>query len=299
MSILSSLHGTGNVLYSNLFISLSSPGQVFGIAEQTIIVTGANTGLGYESSHHLSRLGLGKLIMGVRRPRKGEEAKREILASTGRSDSSIEVWNVDMDDYNSIKAFAKRAAELSRVDGVLANAGIMTNEFKLSGDLESTLKINVVSTFLLYALMLPKMRESHQATGNPCRFVIPNSALHFLAPADELSTGDQSIFERLNDPAKISMAGRYALSKFLVIHAVRELAERSKNSGKGQVILNTPNPSFCKSGLARESQGSAAFRMFERMLARSTEEGSRALVHGLFAGEDTHGEYMSNQRIYA
>jgi NAD(P)-dependent dehydrogenase (short-subunit alcohol dehydrogenase family) len=119
MSALSSLHGFSNVIYSNLFVTLPVPNQVSDISEQIMIVTGSNTGLGLEASRHLSRLGLNKLIMAVRSPAKGEEAKRNILASTGKPDTSIEVWNLDMDSYESIKAFANRAAQLPRLDGVL------------------------------------------------------------------------------------------------------------------------------------------------------------------------------------
>ncbi len=166
-----------------------------------------------------------------------------------------------------------------------ANAGVMTNNFALSEGIEKTLNVNVVSTFLLYLLILPKMRNSGQETGNVCRYVIPNSALHYMAPLAELDSKDQGIIERLNDPKNANMAGRYPLSKLLVIYAVREFALRSNSPSRGQCIINTPNPSFCKSNLSRESQDSFGFRMFERLLARSTEEGSRALVHGLLAGK--------------
>ena len=93
------------------------------------------------------------------------------------------------------------------------------------------------------------------------------------------------------------MNGRYPLSKLLVLYAVRELAERTKSSEKGFCIINTPNPSFCKSNLARERKDSRGFKVFESMIARSTEEGSRVLIHGLLAGEESNGQYLSNCRV--
>jgi NAD(P)-dependent dehydrogenase (short-subunit alcohol dehydrogenase family) len=175
----------------------------------------------------------------------------------------------------------------------------MTSSFTLSEGIEKTLNVNVVSTFLLYLLLLPKMRSSSQETGNTCRYVIPNSALHYMAPVAELSPKDQSIMARLNDPKKADMAGRYPLSKLLVIYAMRELVQQSSPSTRGQCIINTPNPSFCKSKLARESQDSFGFRMAEKLLARSTEEGSRALINGLFAGPESNGQYITNCRVHA
>jgi NAD(P)-dependent dehydrogenase (short-subunit alcohol dehydrogenase family) len=294
---MAALQGVWSVISSKLFVTLAIP-QVKDypdLPSQTIIVTGANTGLGYEASVHLCRLGLGKLIMGVRTPSKGEVAKKRTLALfPKRNPDSIEVWQIDMNDYASVKAFAARAsASLPRLDGVLANAGIMTSEFTLSEGLESNLNVNVISTFLLYLLLLPKMRESGRKTGNPCRFSVPNSALHYTAPLAELDPSSGSIIDRLDDPKKADMQGRYALTKLLVVYLVRAFAERDPSPN---VILNTPNPSFCKSGLAREMQGNRGFDIFEGMLARSTEEGSRALVHGVLAGNETNGEYISNCR---
>jgi NAD(P)-dependent dehydrogenase (short-subunit alcohol dehydrogenase family) len=116
---LSALHGAGSTLYSNIFVTLPVPDRSLDLSNQIMIVTGANSGLGLEASRHLSKLGLGKLIMAVRTPSKGEEAQKEILASTGKLESSIEVWPLDMDDYESIKAFANRVSHLPRLDGVL------------------------------------------------------------------------------------------------------------------------------------------------------------------------------------
>lgn len=297
MSVATRLHGAGSTVFSNLFVTLPIPTTNTDLSNHTVIVTGANTGLGLESCRHLLRLGVGRLIMAVRTPSKGEEAKKQLLSSASNTRESIDVWPIDMDSYDSIKAFATRASQLQRLDGVLANAGIMTTQFSLSEDTEKTLTINVIGTFLLYLLLLPKMRESGNQTGNACRFVIPNSALHYEATHADLDLSKGSFMERWNDPKKADMAGRYNLSKFLVILAVREFAERSESSKKGPIIINTPNPSFCVSNLAREMHGNPGFKVFEKALARSTEEGSRALVHGLLAGRETNGQYLTNCHV--
>lgn len=297
MAVLSALYGASTVVLSKLFVTLPIPSGDSDLSNQTIVVTGANTGLGFEASQHLSRLGLGKLIMAVRTPSKGDDARTRILKETGRPESSIEIWPIDMDSYDSVKAFAHRASQLPRLDGVLANAGIMTTKFDLSEGNEKTLNVNVISTFLLYLLLLPKMRESGKATGHVSSFVIPNSALHYTAPLAELEPTNQNIIDRLNDPQKANMAGRYPLSKLLVLYAVRELAERASASGKGSIIINAPNPSFCKSNLASESQGSRGYQTMEKLLARTSEEGSRVLVHGLLAGEESNGQYLSNCQV--
>jgi NAD(P)-dependent dehydrogenase (short-subunit alcohol dehydrogenase family) len=298
MPALSALYGASSAVLSNLFVKLPTPTAVPELPQQIMIVTGSNTGLGLETSRHLLRLGLGKLIMAVRSLDKGHEAKKKLLASTGRDEASVEVWHLDMDSYNSVAQFAALASQLPRLDGVLANAGIMTKQFTVSEGHEKTLTVNVISTLLLCLLLLPKMRESRKQTGWPCRFVIPNSALHYTAPLGELDDGpDHPIIARLDDQAKADMGGRYPLSKLLVLYAVRELADRAKASGKGLFILNSPNPSYCVSNLTRESRGSVGVKIGERLVARTTEEGSRTLYHGLFAGEESNGQFLTNCHV--
>jgi NAD(P)-dependent dehydrogenase (short-subunit alcohol dehydrogenase family) len=296
MSLFSSIYGTLDVIVSS-FISLPYPTADASLKQQTIIVTGANTGLGLEASRHLVRLGLDKLIMGVRNLQKGEDAKKDILASTKRKESCIEVWLLDMDNYDSVKTFVSHAAHLPRLDAVLANAGIITPTFSLVAENERTLTTNVISTFLLGLLILPKLRQSAEQFGITPRFVIPNSALHYMAPLKELDVKEGQIFATLNDPKTAKMDTRYSLSKLLVIYAVRELSDRLKASPKPLVIINTPNPSFCMSGLLRDVDMGFSAKIMEKMLARSTEMGSRALTHGILSGAESNGQYLSNCHV--
>ncbi|OAA55859.1 NAD(P)-binding domain protein [Niveomyces insectorum RCEF 264] len=293
MSLLSTLHAVGSTIFSNLFVTLPYPENAPGLSGQTVIVTGSNTGLGLEASRHLLRLGVEKLIMAVRNMEKGEKARSELLRSSKRSPDSIEVWHLDMESYDSVKNFANRATtSLPRVDVVLANAGIMTTKFEAAEGNEKTITVNVISVFYLFLLLLPKLRESPF----PGTFVIPNSALHYMAPVRELMPlKNELIFARLNNPKTASMGDRYAVSKLLVLFVTRELSSRTKASAKGAVIINTPNPSYAKSELAREP---GALKPPD-FLARSTEMASRALVHGVLAGPESNGQYLNNCRIHA
>lgn len=294
MAFLSAAHGLSSTVFSNLFIRLPYPQA--DLRQQTIIVTGSNTGLGLEASRHLVRLGVAKLIMGVRNLEKGENAKRDILTTTKRDASCIEVWPIDMDSYASVKNFASRVATLPRLDAVLANAGLYTSTFTITEDNEKTITTNVVSTFLLSLLVIPTLQKSARQFGIVPRLVIPNSALHYLASTKELDVNEGQIFATLNNPKTADMEGRYALSKLLALYAVRALAGLLKSSEKPLVIINTPNPSFCKSGLLGPDADFGA-RMGEKLLARSTEMGSRALVNGILSGAESHGQYLTNCHV--
>jgi hypothetical protein len=90
------------------------------------------------------------------------------------------------------------------------------------------------------------------------------------------------------------MANRYYVSKLIVLYLTREIASRLDGSEKNSVIINTPNPSYCKSGLMREKQDQVP----PDFLARTAEMGSRALVSGILAGRESNGKYMTNSQIH-
>ena len=145
-------------LRSHWFLTLPYPTHSF--AGQTIIITGSNTGLGLEAARHFARLGATKVVLAVRSLARGQAAAESIADSTGRRDT-IEVWELDLASYASVKAFAVRAEdELERLDVVVANAAISTTEFRLAEDNEETVTVNFVSTLLLGLLLLTKLRET-------------------------------------------------------------------------------------------------------------------------------------------
>jgi retinol dehydrogenase-12 len=259
---------------------------------QTIIVTGANSGLGLDASKHLARLNVSHLILACRSVSKGEVAKEQILASTRKSSTKIEVWPLDLCSYVSVLDFAARCKTLSRLDTVIENAGVSYNEYSQAEDNEVTITVNVVSTFLLALLLLPKLRESAARFNTTPRLPIVGSAVHFWATTAELTAPAQGkIFETLNDQKSANMAGRYFLSKLIVMQCVQELAARvSASSAKHRtpvVVVSNVAPGWCRTDLFRHDD-SAGQRIAIKVIGRSSEQGSRTLVHGAVAGEEVH-----------
>lgn len=127
---------------------------------RTFIVTGANVGLGYEASKRLLIQGASRVILAVRNLSAGEKAKAEIEAATGKT-GVAQVWHLDLASYDSVKAFARKAAaELDRIDALIENAGVFPTEYVTAESHHLTITVNVISTFLLAALMLPKLSET-------------------------------------------------------------------------------------------------------------------------------------------
>ncbi|KAL8710974.1 MAG: hypothetical protein Q9220_004573 [cf. Caloplaca sp. 1 TL-2023] len=195
-------------LYKQLFITPPLPATSF--ANQTIIVTGSNTGLGLEAVRHLARLGASKIIIAVRNTEKGEVAKRSVEESTGCSKEVLEVWPLDLTSYASVKAFAERASrELERLDVLIANAGMMTQRWQMAEEDEITITTNVTSTFLLGMMLLPKLQETGKRFNVSPRLVVTSSDLHFITTMTEERKGER-IFERLNEEKGANMNDRSA-----------------------------------------------------------------------------------------
>ncbi|EOA85730.1 uncharacterized protein SETTUDRAFT_151985 [Exserohilum turcica Et28A] len=244
-------------LYSQFFRTPIYPKGNF--SGKTVIVTGSNVGLGKEAARHYARMGARKLILAVRSVDKGQEAKEDIVRTTGHKDT--QVWKLDMGDYTSVKSFAKRAeAELERIDIFIANAGVVRAEY-------------------------------HQVNGHEEGIAVNHTTF------PQRSAPDGQILATLSDPetCKKYWSQQYPVSKLIQLFIVRAVADHHPAS-EFPVTINIVNPGLCWSELAREAT-SWGFWFFRLIVARSTEVGSRTLVHAGASGMDTHGKYLSDCMI--
>ena len=182
---------------------------------KTIIVTGANVGLGKEAVKHFVKLHAAKVIIAVRSLSKGEAAKSEIEGVCKVSSGVIDVWQLDYSRYASCKEFAAKAATLDRLDAVVLNAGITTEKFEMFEDNESQVTVNVVSTVLLSLLLLPTLRASAERNvGTTPIITIVGSGVHAYTKFPEQKA--PSIFAACNDPKKARMSDRLVGSPALL-----------------------------------------------------------------------------------
>src|SRR3569833_3460121 len=126
---------------------------------QTIIVTGNNTGKGLEAARNFDSLDASKVVLAFFLLSKGDAAKSSIESTTGRT-GIVDVWELDLASFASVRAFADRVMTLERLDVVVANAGVYLFDFTLAEGCETTITVNVISTMMMALMILPKLRET-------------------------------------------------------------------------------------------------------------------------------------------
>jgi NAD(P)-dependent dehydrogenase (short-subunit alcohol dehydrogenase family) len=192
-------------LHSQLFAKLPYPKSSF--PGQTVIITGSNTGLGLEAARHIARLGASKVILACRTISKGQAAAANITSSEHLTSDRVEVWELDLSSYESVKAFSQRVQQLDRLDAFIQNAGILTAQYRLEEGEESTITVNVTSATLLGLSVLPKLRQSAKKYGVRGRLSFIGSDLQYIAKFKEAeSTG--SLYAALNSKEGVDMDDR-------------------------------------------------------------------------------------------
>ena len=129
---------------------------------KTIIVTGGNSGLGFEAVKALSSKGA-ELILACRSTNKGEQAKNQILEAQPKS--NITVMELDLADLKSIRNFVDAFKQKhTQLDILLNNAGIMMVPYGLTKDgFENQIGTNHLGHFALTGLLLDLLKKTPKA----------------------------------------------------------------------------------------------------------------------------------------
>ena len=141
---------------------------------KTVLVTGANSGLGYESSRALARSGA-HVIMACRNPAKAEAAASAIRSES--PEASLELIALDLMSLHSVQQAAERVLQSQpRLDVLLNNAGVMAMPYQRTLDgFESQFGTNHLGHFALTARLFPLLARTAGA-----RVVNVSSIMHRL-----------------------------------------------------------------------------------------------------------------------
>ena len=254
-------------------------------AGKTVLVTGANAGLGFEAAFKYAQKACSRLILAVRSVEKGEEAKSSILERSGRQgEDFISILTVDLSSFPSVQSFAtslERECAQTGLHIALLNAGLANPTYTPGPHgYDIALQVNVLSTALMGHLILPILRRKKPVGGDKPHLTFVNSFGHTEVQrelyADPPCNG--SLLKYVNEEGIFDQRRHYGAVKLLGMSVMQHFADESLGGdGSPDVVVNSCCPFFCRTSLGRNFGGpmkmvSGAVQYF---LARTAEEGAR------------------------
>ncbi|CAK6434878.1 unnamed protein product [Pipistrellus nathusii] len=212
---------------------------------KTVLITGANSGLGRATAAALLRLGA-RVIMGCRDRARAEAAAGELRRALRRDGDpgadpaggagELVVKELDLASLRSVRAFCRELLqEEPRLDVLINNAGVFQCPYMKTEDgFEMQFGVNHLGHFLLTNLLLGLLKSSA-----PSRIVVVSSKLY--------KYGDIN-FEDLNSEQSYNKSFCYSRSKLANILFTRELARRLEGT---EVTVNVLHPGIVRTNLGR------------------------------------------------
>ncbi|XP_050406436.1 retinol dehydrogenase 13-like [Patella vulgata] len=254
------------------------------IPGKTVIVTGANTGIGKETALELAKRGA-KLILACRDMGRCEKARDEIINES--ANRNIHCRKLDLASMKSIREFAEKInKEEAHLDILINNAGIMKCPKMLTEEgFEMQLGVNHLGHFLLTNLLLDKLKESA-----PSRIINVSSLAHLWATVN---------FDDLNSEKKYDGGAAYGQSKLANILFTKELARKLKGTG---VTVNALHPGVVDTELMRHiplansSISKFIFFPISYTLFKTPKLGAQTTIHVALdpSIDDITGKYFSD-----
>lgn len=261
-----------------------TPDEMASQAGRTVVVTGANSGLGYEASRVFAAKGA-HVVLACRSVERGEAARDDIAADY--PGASLTVSELDLADLDSVRAFAERfRTEHDALHVLCNNAGVMaTPRTETADGFETQFGVNHLGHYALTAGLLPVLR----ATSGETRVVTQSSGLHERGVID---------FDDLQGEADYDRWDAYAQSKLANLLFAYEL-DRRLRAANASVTSVGCHPGFAntnlqnhgddddRSGLRRISMWVAT-----KALAQSAEHGAWPLLYAASDPSVDGGEYV-------
>lgn len=244
---------------------------------KTMIVTGANTGIGRVTAETLAKRGA-KVILACRSQEKTEPVIDGIQAAGG----SAEFLKLDLGSFDSIRRAASDfLASGHRLDVLVNNAGLAGSRGKTTDGFELIIGTNHLGPFLFTLLLLPRLRESA-----PARIVNVSSGSHYDAKSIP--------FERFRDRTWTTTSlEEYAISKLCNVLFTKELARGRAGEGVTSYALH---PGVVATDIWREVP--FLVRPLVKLFMISSEEGAKTQLHCATSPEraDEDGLYYTKCR---
>ncbi len=254
------------------------------LSGKTVVVTGANSGIGLEATRAFARKGA-HVVMACRDVGRGESAKATVREDAPAA--SLTVRELDLADLDSVRTFAEAVADEERALDVLCNnAGVMAIPRRETEDgFERQFGVNHLGHFALTGLLLPTLRETPGET----RVVTQSSGVHERGRID---------FDDLHGEASYDEWDAYAQSKLANVLFAYELDRRLDAAG-ADVRSVACHPGWAATNLQRRGPEMAGSRLrlrlmevANRVFAQSAAGGALPLLYAATAPAVEGGDYV-------
>jgi NAD(P)-dependent dehydrogenase (short-subunit alcohol dehydrogenase family) len=236
------------------------------------IVTGANSGIGYETTKALAEKGA-TVVMACRNRQKADAAAAQIR-ETGPL-GAVQVMSLDLADLDSVRTFAAAfRAEYDRLDLLINNAGIMVPPYgKTAQGFEMQFGVNHLGHFALTALLLNPLLHTPQS-----RVVTVSSGAHRFGRIN---------FDDLNSEQGYSPNAAYGQSKLANLLFTYELQRKLAASGSG-TLATAAHPGWTDTNLQRHT---GLARFLNRFFAQDAQMGALPTLMAATDPGASGGEY--------
>ncbi|XP_072896251.1 retinol dehydrogenase 12 [Hemitrygon akajei] len=245
---------------------------------KTVVITGANTGIGKETARDLAQRGA-RVILACRDLTKAEAAAQDIREVTGNK--QVIVRELDLANTRSIYQFAENIIKEEKVLNILINnAGVMMCPFmKTSDGFEMQFGVNHLGHFLLTFLLLDHLKKS-----SPARIINLSSLAHGFGRIN---------FKDLHSENSYDGGLAYCQSKLANILFTRELAKRLKDT---KVTVNSVHPGCVRSEITRHSSTLALVWKILTFLIKTPKEDAQTSIYCAVTEEldEVSGKYFSD-----
>lgn len=239
------------------------------------LVTGANSGIGFETAKALAKMGA-HVVMACRNEAKARVAQQDIIKASKNPD--VDLLIVDMSSLDSVRELAQTIKKnYQRLDVLINNAGVMLSKRQLSADgYEMQYAVHHLGPFLLTHLLLDLLKASASSSSS-ARIINVSSKLHSMANIE---------FDNLQAEKKFGLLKAYGMSKLALLMFTYSLAERLKGSG---VTVNALHPGVIGSNLG-------GIPGFIKIFMKSPKRGAETSVFLASSPsvENVSGKYFSN-----
>jgi NAD(P)-dependent dehydrogenase (short-subunit alcohol dehydrogenase family) len=247
---------------------------------KTIVVTGGNSGLGYESVKAFAQKGA-EVILTSRTLDKGEKAKKEILEHF--PEGKIQVMQLDLGDLESVRSFvASYKEKYKKLDVLLNNAGIMmTPYFTTKDGFEGQFGTNHLGHFALTALLMETLLNTPGS-----RVVNVSSGAHRNGEMDFSNLQ----YENGKGYKSMKAYGRSKLSNLLFTYEL----QRRLISEKKDTLALAAHPGVAMTNLARHLEGKFLFKVLTPLFKRMAQDQAMGALPQIRASVDPQvkgGEY--------